>query len=179
MGESEPMVELAGESSELDALGWWSSHSEFSLYNVEKKDDKYCLESPKKNDKSYLKSPRFVQIRDSNAIREEDKSLAIWEEANKLLPIVKSIAKIRGLGGQSIKVGSGVYKERGKPPDVIVDGGQQHLFIFGELLSGRGRYWKKDGTLYFRGHEPDGLLTNTTKLCKVLFAISHLTWRIS
>ena len=98
MGESEPMVELAGESSELDALGWWSSHSEFSLYNVEKKDDKYCLESPKKNDKYYLKSPRFGQIRDSNAIREEDKSLAIWEEANKLLPIVKSISKNTRLG---------------------------------------------------------------------------------
>ena len=103
MGESEPTVELAGESSELDALAWWGSHSEFSLYNVEKTDDRYCL-----------KSPRFVQIRDSKAIREEDKNLAIWKEAKKLLPIIKANAKIRGLGGQSIKIGSGVHKERGK-----------------------------------------------------------------
>jgi len=142
MEESEPMVELAGESSELDASEWWSSHFDFNLYNLERKGDKY-----------YLKSPRFVKKRDSKAIREEDKSKAIWEEAKNLLPVIKAISKIRGLGGQSMKIGSEVRKEWGRPADVIVEGGRPHLFIFGELLSGRGRFWKEDGIIYFRGHE--------------------------
>jgi hypothetical protein len=129
MDESELLVQLSGESSELDELGWWGSQSNFSLYNVVKIDNMY-----------YLKSPRFTQKEDAGVT---------YQKAEQLLPIIKAFAKIHGLGAQSIAIGGTVYQ--GGQRSLFAKAGKSSFYVIGEFLSRRGWFWKKDGKLYFRG----------------------------
>src|SRR5665647_17383 len=129
MDESELLVQLAGEPSELDELEWWSTQSNFSLYNVVEIDNLY-----------YLRSPRFTQNEDVRTT---------YQKADQLLPIIKALAKIHGLGAQSVTIGGTVHQ--GGRRSIFAKAGKPSFYVIGEFLSGRGWFWKKDGKLYFRG----------------------------
>jgi hypothetical protein len=155
MNDNEPMVELIGNPAELDELAWWSSFSHFNIFNV-----------IRQGEKCYLTSPRFAQIKQDRTIQDKAKSVAIKDEAKKLLPIVRATAKIRGLNVQSLAIGSEIIQDRQKPTDIVVGAEKTGLFIFGELLFHRGRYWKENDTLFFRGHETGRIVNENDQIMR-------------
>jgi len=99
MKESEPMVELIGDTFDLDSLEWWSAQSPSQLYTVVKGGDKY-----------WLKTPRFGLHTDSQILR---------EQAKELIPIIKGASFVRGVRCDSIGVGNDI--KTSKQTDVIVE----------------------------------------------------------
>jgi hypothetical protein len=116
--EDEWRAELDGDPYELSELRWLLSRFNSPLYSIVKIGRKY-----------YLKASRFEKLIDPRVV---------LEEAEKLIPIIKSIAKLksRSIDYHAIRI-------------VAVIGGKTHT-VFSKAITQRMKFWTKNGKCYLK-----------------------------